>query len=84
MWNLFFPSSFGKSLAKKVLDGETTTLEEAVDLLNHSHKNVRAGAAKIIEQVSAVKPDMVVIFLPRLIPALNVSEPQIRGMIINS
>ncbi len=77
-------SALSKSLAKKVLDGEPAILEEAVDLLDHSHKNVRAGAAKIIEQVSTKKPEMVVTFLPKLIPALNVTEPQTRWMIINT
>ena len=45
-------SALGKSLARQVLAGETSILEDAVALLVHDDKNVRAGAAKIVEQLA--------------------------------
>jgi hypothetical protein len=77
-------SALGKSLAKKVLAGEEAILEEAVTLLAHASKNVRAGAAKIIEQVALAEPSLIVAFLPRLLPALKVPEPQTRWMAIHT
>lgn len=77
-------SALGKSLASKVLEGETAILEEAVVLLAHDSKNVRAGAAKIIEQVAMADPFLVAGFLPRLFPALEAPEPQTRWMIIHA
>lgn len=77
-------SKLGKALAKDVLAGETAILEEAVDLLAHESKQVRAGAAKIVEQVALGDPSLVVEFLPRLLPALEVDEPQTRWMAIHT
>lgn len=77
-------SALGKSLARQVLAGQTPILEEAVELLAHDDKNVRAGAAKIVEQVAMVDPGLVVDFCPQLLPALEVPEPQTRWMIIHA
>lgn len=77
-------SALGKALAKDVLAGQTEILKEAVDLLAHESKWVRAGAAKIIEQVAESKPDWVASFLPRLLPALDAPEPQTRWMVIHT
>jgi hypothetical protein len=77
-------SALGKSLARQVLAGETSILEDAVALLAHDDRNVRAGAAKIVEQVAIVEPAWVVDFLPRLLPALDVPEAQTRWMIIHT
>jgi len=77
-------SALGKSLAKKVLKGERSILEEAVVLLAHDNKEVRAGAAKIIEQVAMVDPSLVANLMPRLLPALEVPEAQTRWMIIHT
>jgi len=77
-------SALGKSLAKQVLSGETPILEEAVALLSHGDKNVRAGAAKIIEQVALADPALVAGWLPHLLPALEVPERQTRWMAIHS
>jgi len=52
-------SALGKSLAEKVLKGEKGILNEAVELINYDDKNVRAGAAKIIEIVAEKKPELV-------------------------
>jgi len=67
-----------------VLQGQSAILEEAVDLLAHESKNVRAGAAKIIEQVAMVDPSLGANLMPRLFPALQVPEPQTRWMIIHA
>lgn len=77
-------SALGKALAKDVLAGQMVILEEAVGLLAHGNKQVRAGAAKIIEQVALSDPSLVVEFLPRLLPALEVEEPQTRWMAIHT
>jgi hypothetical protein len=77
-------SRLGKALARDVLAGQTEILAEAVDLLSHDSKQVRAGAAKIIEQVALSDPSLVVVYLPRLLPALDVNEPQTRWMAIHT
>lgn len=77
-------SSLGKALARQVLAGETAILNEAVTLLSYGHKDVRAGAAKIIEQVALVDPALVVPFLPHMLPALEVPEGQTRWMAIHT
>jgi hypothetical protein len=77
-------SKLGKALTRDVLAGETAILNEAVDLLAHEDKQVRAGAAKIVEQVALSDPSLVVEFLPRLLPALEVDEPQTRWMAIHT
>jgi hypothetical protein len=77
-------SALGKALAQEVLDGETAILEEAVALLAHESKNVRAGAAKIVEQVAAKEPGLVAGHLPLLLPALDLPEPQTRWMAIHT
>jgi hypothetical protein len=77
-------SKLGKALAKDVLAGETAVLEEAVDLLGHGNKQVRAGAAKIVEQVALGDPSLVAEFLPRLLLALDLPEPQTRWMAIHT
>ena len=77
-------SKLGKALAQDVLAGQTEILAEAVDLLSHESKQVRAGAAKIVEQVALSDPSLVVGFLPRLLPALDVTEPQTRWMAIHT
>ena len=77
-------SALGKSLAKEVLAGNPSILAEAVELLVHDNKQVRAGAAKIIEQVAVEKPVVVSQYLPRLLPALDVPEPQTRWMAIHT
>jgi hypothetical protein len=74
----------GKELAKRVLQGEGDILQEAVGLLGHGHKDVRAGAAKIIEQVALADPEMAAGVLPSLLPFLEVPEPQTRWMIMHT
>ena len=80
-------SALGKELAKKVLNGNTEILSEAInytsfDPHNKKAKSIRAGAAKIIEKVAEKKPELVAPYLGRLLPALDMPEPQTRWMII--
>jgi hypothetical protein len=80
-------SALGKELANKVIGGELTILNEAIELCTYIHedkkaKRIRAGAAKIVEQVSRKKPELVAPSLEKLLPALNAEEPQTRWMII--
>ena len=76
--------ALGKSLPRRAVVGEPEFLEEAVVLLEHDDKNVRAGAAEIIEQVAVENPGMIAGFLPRLLPTLDAPEPQTRWMIIHT
>jgi hypothetical protein len=77
-------SRLGKSLAQDVLQGDVEILAEAVTLLAHSDKNVRAGAAKIIEQVAVAQPQLVAGHLSDLFPALDAPEPQTRWMVLHT
>jgi len=77
-------SALGKSLAEKVLKGDKSILSEAVKLIKFDDKNVRAGAAKIIEQVAQNKPELVADCLKDLLLGLESSEPQTRWMIIHT
>lgn len=79
-----FSSVLGKSLAEKVLTGEIEILDEAISLIKNDDKNVRAGAAKIIEMIAEKKPEFVADYLGKLMPGLEVPEPQTRWMIIHS
>lgn len=80
-------SALGKELAKEVLAGNTDLLKEAVGFVIFEpaivkSKNVRAGAAKIIQLVAEKKPELVAPYLEQLLPALELPEPQTRWMII--
>ncbi len=80
-------SALGKSLAIQVINGDEEILSEAIqlvkyDLKNEKTKNIRAGAAKIIEKVAEKKPELISPFLIDLLPALDAVEPQTRWMII--
>lgn len=80
-------TKLGKELAAEVLRGNTEILKEAVKYVlykpeDEKSKNVRAGAAKIIEKVSEKNPELVAPYLQDIIPALELPEPQTRWMII--
>ncbi|MBU0591014.1 HEAT repeat domain-containing protein [Candidatus Micrarchaeota archaeon] len=75
-------SKLGKELAEKVLKGDKVILKEAVRLCTFNDKNVRAGAAKIIEKVAEKKPELVSPYLKDLFSALESPEAQTRWMII--
>ncbi|OGC22312.1 hypothetical protein A2291_04800 [candidate division WOR-1 bacterium RIFOXYB2_FULL_42_35] len=77
-------SSLGKSLAEQVLKGDVNIIKEAIQLVLYDDKNVRAGAAKIVEQVAVKNPELVAPNLKELLPSLNSPEPQTRWMIINT
>jgi hypothetical protein len=82
-------SALGKKLAVDVLNGTPGILDEAVDLTcfqvkNRKEKNIRSGAAKIVECVAMEKPELVAPFMEKLLPALTVDEPQTRWMIIRT
>jgi hypothetical protein len=81
-------SALGKTLAQKVLEeGQTDILFECIDLASYqatipTSKQVRAGAAKVVEIVAEKQPELVAPHLQKLLPALSVPEPQTRWMII--
>lgn len=82
-------SALGKRLAADVLNGDTIILKDAIGLSSYcanniNVKNIRSGAAKIVEIVAEKRPDMVSPFLEQLLPALSVEEPQTRWMIIRT
>jgi len=82
-------SALGKRLATEVLNGNTNILKDAIGLSSYcanniNVKNIRSGAAKIVEIVAENRPDLVSPFLEHLLPALSVEEPQTRWMIIRT
>jgi hypothetical protein len=82
-------SALGKKLAQEVLNGDTSILNEAVYLSSYNKndkrsKNIRSGAAKIVEIVAEQNPGLVAPYLEDLLPALSVYEPQTRWMAIRT
>ncbi|MFC2137510.1 HEAT repeat domain-containing protein [Bacteroidota bacterium] len=82
-------SAIGKQLAQEVLEGNLEILQEAVLLSSYKKKDkkaksIRAGAAKIIEVVAEIKPELVSPYLEDLLPALTVDEPQTKWMTIRT
>jgi hypothetical protein len=83
-------SALGKELAKKVLqDGQTGLLTECIDLVTYevsevAAKNIRAGAAKVVEIVAEKRPELVADHFEALLPALSAPELQTRWMIIRA
>ncbi len=80
-------SALGKELAQKVLNGNIEILNEAIELCVYEPdedkgKNVRSGAAKIVEIVAEKKPELVAPHLDKLLDSLTVAEPQTRWMAI--
>jgi hypothetical protein len=81
-------SSLGKQFAQNILqENRIDILMECIDLSsyqasNASFRNIRAGAAKVIELVAEKQPALVAPHLEKLLPALLVKEPQTRWMII--
>ena len=83
-------SALGKALAHQVLtDGLHEILSECIDLVTYKatdprFKDVRAGAAKVVEIVAEEQPELVASRLGELLPALATSEPQTRWMIMRT
>lgn len=82
-------SKLSENLAREVIAGEFDILKEAVELTSFSitskeEKNIRSGAAKIVEVVAMEKPDIVVPYLEELLPALEAKEPQTRWMVMRT
>ena len=80
-------SQLGKELAQEVLNGDKGILKDAVSLVSYELKNIkvkniRAGAAKIIEKVSEKAPDKVAPYLQDLFRAFEAEEPQTRWMLM--
>ena len=81
-------SALGKALAQEVLrDDRIDILSECVDLACYdagspASRNIRAGAAKVVEIVAEERPELVAPDLGKLLPALAVEEPQTRWMVI--
>lgn len=80
-------SALGKELGKKVLDGDVQLLQDAVKYVSYEVdnvkvKNIRAGAAKILEKVAEKKPELLASQLKLLLPAFKSKEPQTRWMLL--
>jgi hypothetical protein len=80
-------SALGKELAEKVLNGDKSILDQAIDYVsydldNQKSKGIRAGAAKILEKVAEKQPDLIANQLDKLKPALKVKESQTRWMLM--
>jgi hypothetical protein len=82
-------SALGKTLAEQVLaEGQLDLLTECIALASYeapapSSKQIRAGAAKVVEIVAEKQPELVAPHLAKLLPALSVPEPQTRWMIMH-
>ena len=79
-------SALGKEIAKSILDGKTTIIDEAIPLVcyelkNKKVKHIRAGAAKIVECVAEKKPKLIAPYLEQLLECFTVDEPQTKWMI---
>jgi hypothetical protein len=83
-------SALGKTLARRVLGADRIDiLTECIGLVTHQapdprFRHIRAGAAKVVEIVAEERPALVAPHLRRLLPALDVPEPQTRWMIIRT
>lgn len=77
-------SALGKQLALEVLGGNKKLLADAVKLIHFDSKNVRSGAAKLIEKVAEGNPKLVARHLPKLRPALEYEEAQTRWMMVHT
>lgn len=82
-------STLGKEIAQEILEGNLELLKEAIPLVcykldNKKEKNVRAGAAKIVEIIAEKEPKIISKYLDKLLPALESDEPQTRWMIIRT
>ncbi|HVM72582.1 MAG TPA: hypothetical protein VMT91_12550 [Anaerolineales bacterium] len=81
-------SALGKTLAQRVLlEGRLDILMECIDLASYEasapvYRNIRSGAAKVVEIVAEKRPEWVAPHLGKLLPALDVHEPQTRWAII--
>ena len=75
-------SALGKAVAHQVLqDGRIDLLLECIDLFSYKaaspgSKHICAGAAKVVEVVAELQPELVAPHLEKLLPALSVAEPQ--------
>jgi hypothetical protein len=82
-------SALGKTLANQILTGDKDILEKCIEYSTYNigdikSKNIRSGAAKVVEIVAEKKPELVKKFLVKLLPALNAGEPQTRWAIIRT
>ncbi len=77
-------------MAAEILAGDDAgILAECIDLASYepslpTEKNIRAGAAKVVEIVAEKQPQLVAARLRDLLPALSVQEPQTRWAIIRT
>jgi len=76
-------SALGKELAKDVLNGRLDILTDALELIHFEDKNVRSGAAKIIEKVAEEKPALISDHLSELVVCMNYPESQTRWMVLH-
>jgi hypothetical protein len=83
-------SALGKALAQEVLqDDRQEVLSECIALSTYKmsepkSKQIRAGAAKVVQVVAETRPELVAPHLEDLLPGLSAPEPQTRWMIIRT
>jgi hypothetical protein len=82
-------SALSKTLARQVLEGQTSILMDCIDLATFelskpAQRHVRSGASKVVEIVAEVRPDWVAPYLDKLLPALSAKEPQTRWTVIRT
>ena len=79
-------SALGKEIATEILQGKFQLIEVIIPLVtynphNKPDKNIRAGAAKVVECVAEKQPDLISPYISQLIKALEMEEPQTKWMI---
>ncbi|MFH1249915.1 MAG: hypothetical protein V1715_02295 [bacterium] len=79
-------SALGKEIANTILSGNLALLEDAIPLVcyelrNKKVKHIRSGAAKIVECVAEKRPELITPYLEKLLPSLEVEEPQTKWMV---
>jgi hypothetical protein len=83
-------SALGKALAQEVLQGDRLELlSECIalstyEVMDPRSKQIRAGAAKVVEIVAEERPELVAPRLDELLPGLSAPEPQTRWMLIRT
>jgi hypothetical protein len=80
-------STLDNALAERVLNGDTELLRQAVALTRYepeelAARNVRIGAARIVERVAENRPELVAPYLQDLLPALETPEPQTKWLLL--
>jgi hypothetical protein len=82
-------NAFSKKIAMEILNGNKNLLKETIPLVtynisNKKDKNIRSGAASIIDSIASENPKIISPYLGSIFSALEAFEPQTRWIIIRT